>query len=101
MSTHTRVACIAVAALLLHCGEPSRVLVVDSGQLLEKPYPLNYPSSKPLPNRVLSELADTRVCILGSRIGKDFQVFRVRTLQGLTGYLVGGPGLHEIEERCP
>jgi hypothetical protein len=68
--------------------------------LLEEPYPLNYPSSAPKPNRKLADLVDTTVCVLDDTYGKDFHVFRVRTSNGQKGYVLDGYGVKQTQDPC-
>ena len=84
---------------LLGCGH-GRTLLVESAQLLEKPYPLGYPSSNPQPNRLLANLVDTRVCFYSDTYGKDFHVYRVRTADGKKGYILDDRGVRETDEPC-
>lgn len=98
----TRPSCIAsFFAILatLGCGQ-DRVLVVEAAQLLERPYPLGYPSTGPLPNRVLADLTGTKVCVLHDSYGKGFHVYRVRTGEGEVGYILDSPGVRESKEPC-
>jgi hypothetical protein len=95
----TRFPALAVLLAALGCGQ-SRVLLVEKAQLLEKPYPLGYPSSAPLPNRVLADLEDERVCVLQDTYGKDFHVYRVRTGDGRKGYVMDSPSVREANEAC-
>ncbi len=90
-----------LAGLLFTFGcDQERTLQVQKAQLLEKPYPLGYPSAAPWPNRAVENLVDTRVCVLGESYGKDFHVFRVRTSSGSEGYILDTPSVNELAESC-
>jgi hypothetical protein len=90
---------LAVLLAAAGCGH-GRTLVVDNAELLENPYPLDYPSTAPLPNRRLAELTHTKVCVLDDTYGKDFHVFRVRTSAGQQGYILDDPGVRVTREPC-
>ncbi len=78
-----------------------RTLIVKQAELLEKPYPLNYPSNAPKPNRKLADLVDTRVCVLDDTYSKEFHIFKVRTGDGQEGYILDDPGVKETQAPCP
>ena len=69
------------------------VLVIRDAQLLSEPYPLDYPSTCPKPNRVVATLRGQEVCVLSHSYEKDFHAYRVRTTSGLKGYIMDGPGV--------
>jgi hypothetical protein len=88
-----------VAAQLLACTREERVLELETPtDLLERPYPMGYPSSAPKPNTILRTLSPQRVLILDDSLEKDFHVYRVRDSQGNEGYLIGRtPGMRELK----
>jgi hypothetical protein len=49
-----------------------------------------------MPNRKIRLLKNEQVVVLDERFEKDFQVYEVRTRDGLEGYLVGEPGIEQI-----
>ena len=81
-------ACLSLAsAVLIGCHRRECVAVASPVELLEKPYPVGYPSSAPIPNRVLTKLAPGRYSAT-VRYEKDFMVFHIDSGQ-LTGYVIG------------
>jgi hypothetical protein len=79
------------------CADEHRTLRIQGEHpLLESPYPMDYPSSAPMPNRKLRLLNDEEVVVLDERLEKDFLVYEVRTRDGLEGYLVAEPGIEQI-----
>lgn len=102
MSRSAKFAWLAViAALVVSAGCARAVLQVDANgtELLRKPYPLNYPSSAPQPNRVLRELKNERVQITSTTVEKDFLVYQVETADGSVGYVIDGPTVHVEKNR--
>jgi hypothetical protein len=80
---------VLVAGLAAGCvGEPERVFIEGDMALVEKPYPLGYPSAKPLPNRLVRKLHDEEVEVLRTFADKGFLVSEVRTREGIEGYVV-------------
>ena len=49
---------------------------------------MDYPSTAPVPNRVVEMLKDERVELLDEQFEKDFHVYRVRADGGQEGYLI-------------
>lgn len=95
---------LVVAQLVASCSKEQRVLEVEQPtELLERPYPLGYPSSEPEPNSVLKVLSPgQRVVILSDSYEKDFHVYKVRDSDGNEGYLIGRrPGVRELRESEP
>lgn len=98
MTMRLRLFCLWIlGALATGCAD-RRALIIESADLLEKPYPVAYPGIGP--NPVLAHLRDTRVCILDDSYGKDFHVFRVRTTTGQVGYIIHTSGVKETDEPC-
>ena len=88
-----------LALMLLSCTRDNRVLVLEvETQLLEQAYPLNYPSTAPLPNAVVRVLAPQDVTILNDRYEKDYHVYRVRDSMGNKGYIIDRPGMRLKQE---
>lgn len=85
--------------LLVSCTNEYRVLVIQQHtELLQEPYPLNYPSTAPMPNVVIRVLQPQCVAILNDRYQKDYQVFKVRDSLGEEGYVIGRAGV-TVERR--
>lgn len=90
---------LVAANLATSCTKGERMLQVESPtELLERPYPLGYPSSNPEPNSVLRTLsAGERVAVLSDSYEKDFHVYLVRDVDGIQGFVIGRqPGVREI-----
>lgn len=95
---------LVAAQLAVACSKEPRVLEVERPtELLERPYPLGYPSSEPEPNAVLKVLSPRqRVVILSDSYEKDFHVYKVRDSDGNEGYLIGRrPGVRELPASEP
>ncbi|MCC8364083.1 hypothetical protein LK996_13475 [Lysobacter sp. A6] len=87
----TRLAWIAVLASVVTLGcarERERVFIEGELALLEEPYPMGYPSSRPMPNRLIRKLHDEEVEVLDTFTDKEFLVSEVRTREGVEGYVV-------------
>jgi hypothetical protein len=90
------VAIVVVAALSVSaCGGNDCVEVIAATPLVEAPYPLDYPSTSPRPNRVLRRLEKGRVDLLERINGKDFMMYRVKLADGSTGYVVADTAVRE------
>ena len=86
----------AVMWSIFSCSSEHRSLVIDRPtELLEKPYPLNYPSTAPLPNAIIRVLAAQTVTIESDSYAKDFHVYKVRDSSGTKGYIIDRPGMRE------
>lgn len=103
MSTSNKLWSVAILGLLLStfgCAKKHESLLVQGeAQLLENPYPMGYPSSDPKPNKSIKLLKNERVVIIDEHIDKDYLVYKVRTLDGLEGYLLAGPGIKKSSEQ--
>jgi len=99
MARLTRLAALVAAHILVACSREERVLELETPMdLLERPYPMGYPSTAPKPNSVLRTLPPQRVQILSDSYEKDFHVYRIRDSQGNEGYLIGrSPGVKELK----
>jgi hypothetical protein len=94
-----RVLSIAIFGGLVSCSGEHRVLVLDQPtELLQRPSPMNYPSTAPLPNTVIRALQPQTVTILSDSYAKDFHVYKVRDSMGNEGYIVDRPGMREKHE---
>lgn len=75
-----------------------RAIVADAPlQVLENPSPLDYPSTNPLPNKVLDTIpAGGRVLVTGRDYEKDYMYYRVTLPDGRKGFVIGRVGaFHE------
>jgi hypothetical protein len=80
---------VVAAELAASCSKEERALEVEQPtELLERPYPLGYPSSEPQPNAVLKVLSPgQRVVILSDSYEKDLHVYKVRDSDGNEAHL--------------
>ena len=86
-----------LSGALLSCRS-STLVADDPLNVLEKPYPIGYPSSNPMPNRVVAVLpAGHRAKVKGDGYGKDFKYYEVALPTGETGYLIVGDGRFHVE----
>jgi hypothetical protein len=86
--------------LLIACTREHWTLDLErQTNLLERPYPMNYPSSAPIPNKIISRLSPQRLAILSDSYVKDFHVYRVRDASGEEGYVIDLPGMREERRR--
>ena len=89
-----RAMCLAATVLLFACSQ-EEVLVIDgSSALLEAPYPMNYPSSAPKPNKVLRMVSNEEARILQERAEKDYLVYKVKMDSGEEGFILAQPNVH-------
>ncbi len=79
---------------LLSCTRDNRVLVIQQDTpLLQRPFPVGYPSSAPIPNSIVRVLQPQNVTILSGSFHKDFHVYKVRDSLGEEGYVIGRTGV--------
>jgi hypothetical protein len=94
-----RVMGVALVLLLLSCAREHRVLEIQQQtELLQEPYPLNYPSTAPKQNSIIRVLTPQRVIIVSDSYEKDYHVYRVLDSQGNKGYIIDRPGVKEKRE---
>lgn len=88
---------IVVAASSCSRGRPSAIIADEPLQVLERPSPIDYPTTNPLPNSVLDTLPPgTRLAVTESGIEKDYMYYRVELPDGRKGFVIGKVGaLHE------
>ena len=68
-------------------------------EVLSKPYPMGYPSTRPQPNEVIATLrAGQRVPVFEIVDGKDFRAYHVRMADGRTGFVIFNGDTRWIEE---
>ena len=96
LKKHLRNALFLVSVVL--CGalaacERAEVVIIDgSTDVLDKPYPKEWPSSTSRTIAVL--LSGEQVEVIGSEQGHDFIAYRVRLTDGTAGFLIGGDKFH-------
>lgn len=80
---------LGLSALLLGgCAEQGCLRVLATTPLLEKPYPQDYPSTNPQPNRVLVQLGPGEYPYESIVDGKDFRAYGVRSGDSIQGYVI-------------
>jgi hypothetical protein len=87
------VAALALIAMASACtSHRPRAIVADAPlQVLEHPSPLDYPSTSPLPNRVLATVpAGGRLLVVGSGYQKDYIYYQVKLADGRKGFVIRG-----------
>lgn len=85
-----RVCCLLLCLFLAGCDRKvlSEVLL-DSVDVVEEPYPLGYPSSNPVKNRVIATLHQGERLLVGEEdYGKDYAYCAVKLLSGQSGYVI-------------
>jgi hypothetical protein len=70
------------------CREPGCIEVITTVPLLEKPYPLNYPSTTPVPNQTLRSVGVGKYPITDRVVGKDFVAFELAAADGERGFVI-------------
>lgn len=97
---NSMMAAMAMTLLLGACSKRHQELMVTGdAALLENPYPMNYPSTAPKPNKRIRLLKNEAVILLDERIEKDYLVYKVRTIDGVEGYVLAGPGIKKVDEK--
>ncbi|MBN1907071.1 MAG: hypothetical protein JW927_18475 [Deltaproteobacteria bacterium] len=80
------------------CNNNTTVLIEGPANLLKNPYPLNYPSTNPQPNEVISNLkAGDEGEVLDWSYEKDYKVYKVKMKDGKIGYLIHGDNFKELK----
>jgi hypothetical protein len=80
---------LATLSLLSACERGGCVRTTGDTALLAQPYPENYPSTHPLPNRRLATLPPGTYRYRRAVIGKDYMVYEVAAPGIGTGFVVG------------
>jgi len=94
MTMNLRMTVATLGFFLASCTSEHRVLVIQQQtELLREPYPLNYPSTAPMPNAIIQMLQPQSVVILSDRYEKDYHVYRIRDSLGHEGYIIGQLGV--------
>ena len=91
-------ATLSLLAMASSCrGHPGAIVADAPLQVLEKPSPLDYPSTSPLPNKLLETVpAGSRLLVTDRDYEKDYMYYRVKLPDGRTGFVIGRVGvLHE------
>jgi|GEM_PF-5536617 len=92
---------ILFALMVVSCGgSPQKMIEAEDGaavSVLENPYPLNYPSTNPKPNKVVYSLKPGEsVLVLDEWADKDFKVYKVQYSSGKdSGYVIYGKNIRE------
>ena len=74
---------------VVSCGsDQGCVQLSTSAPLLEASHPMGYPSTKPLPNRVVSTLQPGEHTYSSRVEGKDYMAYLIRLPGGVEGYLI-------------
>ena len=77
--------------MVVGCSSNLTVYIEGPTKLLKEPYPLNYPSTNPQPNEIVTVLKKGDVGeVLSSDYGKDYKVYKVKMRDGKIGYLIYG-----------
>jgi hypothetical protein len=85
----TLLCCLVLTGSVSACDKGGFVTVERPTNVLEKPFPENYPSTNPEPNAVIAVLEKgVTVELLGDKHGKDYKVYKVRLNDGRTGYIL-------------
>ena len=89
---------LAMAAVALASCSGSSIVAEGPVPVLEKPYPIGYPSSGPLPNSIVGTLgAGTRVRVRREGYGKDFKYYEVAIPGGDIGFVIVGTAPFHVE----
>ena len=86
----TRVACVVLIALLTGCRSrvPTEV-AVDQIDVVEQPYPPNYPPTRPINPRTIATLhRGDRLYVHDQEADKDFMYYTVELQSGQRGYVI-------------
>lgn len=87
--------------IIVGCSSSSTVLIEMPTKLLKNPYPIDYPSTNPQPNEIVSILkVGDQGRVLDITYGKDYRVYKVKMNDGKTGYLVGGDTFKILTDRA-
>jgi Bacterial SH3 domain len=85
--------------LALACTPSPTLVADDTVTVLEKPSPLDYPSTHPIPNSVIATLAKgQRVKVKGDGYEKDFRWYEVVLSDGRRGYVIRGVNPFHLEK---
>lgn len=85
---------LCVCLIAAACARGGCVQLDAAAPLLERPHPMDYPSSAPLPNRVVAELAAGRYDYRRRITNQDFMVYELLVREN-RGFVVYGPTVHE------
>jgi hypothetical protein len=96
-TTRTLATVLTLVLAAVGCSGSGCLEITETVPLLEAPYPLDYPSTSPRPNRKLRDVEKGRFDLLDRVLGKDYLVYRVRLTDGTVGYLVSGNAVRECQ----
>lgn len=90
---------LLLVAMMSSCsrGHPRAIVADVPLDVLERPSPMGFPSSSPVPNRVLETVpVGGKLRVTGRDYEKDYMYYRVKLPDGRTGFVIGRVGaLHE------
>lgn len=79
------------------CNDSGKVIFYESTDVLQNPYPLDYPSAKPIQNKVIAVLnRGDEALIITHNYGKDYLAYKVRLADGRIGYVIYKEGAFRI-----
>ncbi len=82
---------LTIMIAFMGCGDNVKVIIEGPTNLLMNPYPLNYPTTNPKENAVISQLKKgDEGEVLDYKYGKDFKAYKVELKNGKIGYLISG-----------
>jgi hypothetical protein len=86
----------AISLLTIGACDGSGCIRIDTAvPLLEKPSPLGYPSTRPIPNRVIRMLDPGEYTYSRRTYDKDFVVYGLELPDGTHGHIIGGDEARE------
>ena len=97
MKNMIRVWLLLASAASCGRGKSECVIIASSIQLLEQPYPIGYPSSQPVPNKVLTMLAPGRYTTRKRVDGMDFRAYAIDSGQ-FSGFVIDDSRIRSCEE---
>jgi len=84
--TSNWLACLLAITACCHRTQACLIAREDLA-VVESPFPIDYPSSNPLPNRVLRVVPTaSRIEVIDRVVGKDYLMYKIRDTAGL-GYV--------------
>lgn len=75
---------------IVSCSNNDNLIIIDKEtNVLENSYPLNYPSTKPMPNKIIRVLNNgEKVKIVKYIYGKDYLAYKISLNDGEIGYII-------------
>jgi hypothetical protein len=82
---------------LCGCSREREALAISgSSELLQFPYPMNYPSSSPKKNKIIDIISNEEVEVIYEGIEKDFRFYKVRAKSGAEGFIIDSPNTRKV-----